>query len=83
MVTYLVVAAVLVDVVRLLVYGVAFYAAQFPDLDPGTGPLVLAATLAAFAGSFLGARLLKKVTLCARQLIVGVMLVGIGISYYS
>jgi uncharacterized membrane protein YfcA len=74
-----VVAAVLVDVARLLVYGAAFYAAQFADLAPGVGPLVLAATLAAFAGSFLGTRLLKKVTLQALQIVVGVMLIGIGI----
>jgi uncharacterized membrane protein YfcA len=78
-----VVAAVLVDAARLLVYGVAFYTAQFAGFDPGAGGLVLAATLAAFAGSFLGARLLKKVTLRTVQVIVGVVLIGIGIGMFA
>jgi uncharacterized protein len=78
-----VVAAVLVDGVRLLVYGAGFYTAQFVDLDAATGGLVLAATLAAFAGSFLGTRLLKKVTLRTVQAIVGVVLVGIGVGMFA
>jgi uncharacterized protein len=42
--------------------------------------LVLAATLTAFTGAFIGSRLLKKITLKTVQLIVGIMLMFIGIS---
>jgi uncharacterized membrane protein YfcA len=72
------VAAVIVDVARLLVYGLSFYAAQFTGLRSDINGLVLAATLAAFLGSYVGARLVKKVTLPAIQTIVGVMLIVIG-----
>lgn len=47
-------------------------------LPEGLGPLVAAATLAAFAGAFLGARLLKKVTLKFVQLVVAAMMVVVG-----
>ncbi len=72
------VAAVIVDVARLLVYGLSFYAAQFAGLRSDLSGLVLAATQAAFLGAYLGARLIKKVTLRAVQVIVGVMLIVIG-----
>jgi len=77
------VAAVIVDLARLLVYGAGFYIAQFAQLDSGIGGLVFAATFAAFVGSYLGARLVKKVTLRALQIIVGVMLVVIGVGMAS
>lgn len=74
------VAAVIVDVARLLVYGFSFYTLQFSGLDTEIGGLVLAATLSAFLGAFLGTRLIKKVTLRTIQMIVGVMLIAIGLS---
>ena len=42
--------------------------------------LILAATLSAFAGAYLGNMLLKKVTLRGVQLIVTVMLVGLSVA---
>ena len=45
--------------------------------------LIGAAIIAAFAGSFIGVRLVKKVTLRAIQIIVGVMLVIIGFGMAS
>lgn len=72
------VSAVLVDVARLLVYGLSFYATKFVGVVPGMGWLILVATLAAFAGSFIGSQLLKKVTLRTVQIIVGVMLIVVG-----
>jgi hypothetical protein len=72
------VSAVIVDAARLAVYGMGFYATRFAEME-GMGPLVLAATAAAFLGSFLGARLLKKITYATIQLIVGVLLVVIGL----
>lgn len=77
-----VVAAVIVDAARLLAYGVSFYTAGFFGLDAGAWPPVLVATLAAFIGSFLGVRLIGKVTLRAVQILVGwlLILVGLGLS---
>jgi uncharacterized membrane protein YfcA len=72
------VIALMVDVARLLVYG-----AGLALLSGGSGEvpwgLVAAATLSAFAGAFLGRRLLKKVTLDLLHLIVGWLLVLAGL----
>lgn len=73
-----VVAAVIVDTVRLAVYGASSYATGFGTLPPGVTGLVLAATVAAFLGAFIGARLLRKVTLRTVQLIVACCMIGIG-----
>ncbi len=72
------VSSVMVDVARLLVYGVGFYAVRFREVEGIAGP-VLAATLAAFVGAFVGARLIQKVTLRTVQLIVGVLLIVVGL----
>ena len=76
-----VVVAVMVDVGRLFVYGAGFYAIHFKVLSD-IGGLVLAATISAFIGAYLGKELLKKVTLQAVQILVGIMLVllGLGLS---
>jgi uncharacterized membrane protein YfcA len=71
-------SAVIVDLARLLVYGLSFYTVSFAKIAPGMGGLILAATLAAFVGSFIGARLVKKVTLRTVQIIVGIMLIVVG-----
>ena len=60
-----VVSAVIVDTVRLVVYGLSFYAASFTALSNDIGILVGAAIVAAFLGAFIGSRLIKKVTLRA------------------
>jgi uncharacterized membrane protein YfcA len=70
-----VVAAVVVDVSRLIVYGAVFYTRDFEAIRSVGAGLVIAGTAAAFLGSFIGKRLLDKVTYRAVQLIVGVMLV--------
>ena len=72
------VSAVIVDVSRLLVYGVTFHAAGLTEAGSVWGP-VTAATLAAFLGSFIGARLVRKMTLRVIQVIVGTMLILVGI----
>lgn len=77
------VAAVVVDLARLLVYGLSFYTSQLRQLDPGISGLIMAAILAAFLGSFVGTRLVKKVTLRTVQLMVGVMLVIVGVGMVS
>lgn len=70
-----VVSAVMVDLARLLVYGGGRLVAP----APGTGRLVAAATLAAFLGSFVGARLVEKVALDSIQLLVGGLLVVVAL----
>jgi len=76
------VSAVIVDVARILVYGLSFYTSKVDDLA-GTWALVLAATLAAFFGAFMGKRMVKTITLGAIQLIVGIMLIMIGLGMAS
>jgi uncharacterized protein len=75
-----VLAAVMVDFSRLLVYGAAFYGERFQLLSGGMGRLIAVATAAAFIGSFTGTRLLKKVTLHTLQTIVGAMLIFLGLA---
>ena len=72
-----VVSAVIVDAVRLMVYGSAILTDHFTQLRSLALP-VATGTLCAFAGSFLGKRLLQKVTLCTVQLIVAVAMFCIG-----
>lgn len=72
------VSSVIVDAARLLVYGLSFYAGGLGRIAPEMPRLIFAATLAAFAGSFLGARLMKRVTLGAVRIMVGVMLIVVG-----
>jgi uncharacterized protein len=73
------VSAVVVDVARLIVYGLSFYTTRFLSVSSDMLGLISAATLAAFVGAFIGARLMKKVTLRMVQIIVGVMLVTVGL----
>lgn len=68
----------LVDTVRLAIYGIVFQAGGWAVLQGESGGLVLAATLSAFAGAWIGKRLLKKVTLRFVELAVATMMVVIG-----
>jgi hypothetical protein len=72
------VSAVVVDLARLVVYGLSFYTDYFMGVPSDMIGLVVAATLAAFTGAFIGARLVKKMTLRTVQIIVGVMLMVAG-----
>lgn len=65
--------AVLIDLVRIPTYG----AAGFAELE-GSWSVVIAGTAAAFVGSYLGRRLMKKVTMDAIHVLVGVMLALLG-----
>ena len=73
-----VVAAVVVDTVRLTVYGASFYTASFAALPREVVGIVVAATIAAFAGAYLGTRLLEHVTLGAVQIVVAVTMAAVG-----
>jgi len=66
-----VVLAVMVDMSRLAIYGT--------DISANGGsvewPLVITASLAAFAGAYFGSKALKKVTIRSVQIVVSVLLV--------
>ncbi len=70
-----IVSAVVVDVSRLAVYGVTFFSHNFAVLKNQVGiGLVIAATLTAFLGSFIGSRLIRKITMSTIRVIVGILL---------
>ncbi len=82
-----VVGAVIVDSSRLAVYAAAWALAlgsggdSLSILRKGGGfGLVIAASLAAFLGSFLGTRLVRKVTLTGLKRAIGVMLILMAIA---
>lgn len=77
--------AVMVDLARLAVYG-GHLALGDPGSSTGGGTqwaLVGAASLAAFAGSWLGNRFLHKVTLGFVRTLVAVLLAGVGLGLLS
>lgn len=74
-----VLVAIGVDLARLAVYGTGGIA-SLVAAEPRIGVVVATATIAAFAGAWLGSRLLTKVTLAGIQRIVAVALVLIGLA---
>jgi len=80
----MVVSAVVVDISRLIIYGSTFFARDFTILLQGGGVgLVIAGSLAAFLGAFIGSRLLKKVTMQGIQVTVGTMLLLLSLALGS
>jgi len=78
-----VVSAVMVDTVRIGVYGTAFATSGLGAAMSGpAAPLVLVACIAAFLGAYLGKRLLGKVTLLAvrRVVAIGMIVIGVGLA---
>jgi hypothetical protein len=68
-----VVSAVIVDAVRLVVYGTALFAGQFSQAQGQALALPVAVgTICAFIGAFVGKRILEKVTLRTVQFIVAI-----------
>jgi uncharacterized membrane protein YfcA len=71
----MVVSAVVVDVSRITVYGTTFVTKHFEAMkNSSIGGLVIAGILAAFIGSFIGKKLVRKVTMHTIQVMVGIML---------
>lgn len=70
-----VVIACLVDGARIAVYGSRFASAGIGE----NGVLLVAATLSAFFGAWLGSRFLHKVTVQAIQLLIATLLFGIAV----
>jgi len=73
-------ATVIVDVVRLAVYGLSFYASSVAALASDVARPVAVAILCAFLGAYGGARLLQRATLRFVQVIVAVAMVGFGVA---
>ena len=70
-----VVSAIVVDLSRLAVYGVTFFSKHLTIFQDQVGiGLVIAATVTAFLGSFIGSRLIKKITMRTIQMVVGILL---------
>ncbi len=74
-----VLCSVIVDVIRLVVYGWIFYASHFHTaLSAESWALVVAASLTAFLGSYLGAIYTPKITYRSFKTIIGIMLLTLG-----
>jgi hypothetical protein len=76
-----VVSAVIVDAARLVVYGASFMASGFAQSQELLAPVAVG-TICAFIGSFMGKRVLQKVTLRTVQIVVAVamLLIGVGLA---
>lgn len=77
------VCTVVVDLVRIAVYGFTLSAALESTQSSQSGGLVLVAVISAFLGSYFGKRLLKKVTLRTVEWTVAAMMIAIGIGLAS
>ena len=77
--------AIIIDISRLTVYGTSFFSRHFQTVDSISLYYLATACIAAFAGSYLGRKLLRKITLRFIQLTVGILillialLMGVGI----
>ena len=72
-----IVSAVIVDATRLLVYGTGFMAEHLSSSQELIAPVAVGA-LCAFAGAFVGKRVLQKVTLRSVQIVVAAAMLLIG-----
>lgn len=73
------VLATMVDVTRILVYGLAIWAGRMARMeDAAQWSLIALATLCAFAGAFIGTRLLPRVSIGAVRGLAGTLLLVIG-----
>lgn len=80
----MVVSAVVVDISRLTIYGVTFFSRDFAILQNQGGiGLVIAGSLCAFGGAFVGSRLLKKITMRTIRVTVGTMLLVLAVALGS
>lgn len=78
------VSGFLVDAARLAVYGMVFLSAPASGIGQHGGlGLIAVATVSAFAGVFLGGRLLRKVAMEAVQVLTGVLLLAIAVALGS
>ena len=77
------VVATLVDIVRIIVYGLTVFKKHFAMIEPEKWILVVIAVIAAWTGSFLGSRLLRKITMRGLRFIIGILLLLLGLGLGS
>ena len=76
-----VLCSVIVDVIRILVYGWAVYTQKFTEaFSQNMIGIVTAASISAFLGSHIGSKLTHKITFRMLQIIVGSMLLMLGLA---
>ncbi len=75
--------ALLVDIVRISVYGSTVFREHFASIGTEGFLLVLTASFSAWIGSFIGRRLLTKITMRTARLIIGYLLLGLGLGLAS
>ncbi len=75
-----VIASILVDISRIMVYGLTFYSEKLFHISKEVEGIIIAASLTAFLGSYIGSLFIEKVTFKTVQLIVGVMLLILGVA---
>jgi uncharacterized membrane protein YfcA len=75
-----VVSTVIVDVVRLLTYGLSFFTRSVQELPGEIIGVIVAAIGAAVLGAWVGARLLEQVTMRVIRVAVTAMLVVVGLA---
>jgi uncharacterized membrane protein YfcA len=74
-----VLCSIIVDVIRILVYGWAVYTQKFMGaFSQDMAGIVTAASITAFLGSYIGSKLTHKITFRMLQIIVGSMLLILG-----
>lgn len=73
-----VICSIIVDVVRLTVYGISSYSMQASKLSDLWG-LIIAASLAAFIGAYFGSKFINKITDHLLQQVVAILLMVLGI----
>jgi uncharacterized protein len=73
-------SAIVIDISRLSIYGTSFFAEHFTAVsDNSSLRLVIIACLAAFAGSIIGRKVLRKITMRTLQLTVGLLILIMGV----
>jgi hypothetical protein len=73
-----VVSTVIVDTVRLVVYGLSLFTQRFVEVPGELAGVVVAAIGAAFLGAYVGARVLEQVTLRVVRVAVATMSMVVG-----
>lgn len=80
----MVMSAILVDISRVMVYGITFFSTDFHILkEQGDFGLVAAGCIAAFTGAFIGKRLLTKITMETIKKMVGFLLILVAVAMGS
>lgn len=75
-----VVCSLLVDIARLSVYGLSHYIQALDEMVFDLGRLIVIASLSAFLGTYIGSKLMKRVTVHVLKIFVGSILLILGIA---